>query len=40
MWKTPPKTVLLLKKLRDELMDQAQAVASYLFHQEGMNVMV
>jgi NAD+ kinase len=40
MWKTPPKTVLLLKKLGDELMDQAQVVASYLFHQEGMNVMV
>lgn len=40
MWKTVPKTVLLLKKLGDELMDQAQVVASYLFHQEGMNVMV
>lgn len=40
MWKTPPKTVLLLKKLGMELMDQAQTVASYLFHQEGMNVMV
>ncbi|KAG0557420.1 hypothetical protein KC19_11G128700 [Ceratodon purpureus] len=40
MWKTAPKTVLLLKKLGDELMDQAQIVASYLFHQEGMNVMV
>lgn len=40
MWKTAPKTVLLLKKLGNELMDQAQVVASYLFHQEGMNVMV
>ena len=40
MWKTPPKTVLLLKKLGNELMDQAQTVASFLFHQEGVNVMV
>lgn len=40
MWKTPPKTVLLLKKLGNELMDQALVVASYMFHQEGMNVMV
>lgn len=40
MWKTAPKTVLLLKKLGNELLDQAQIVASYLFHQEGMNVMV
>jgi NAD+ kinase len=25
---------------KEALMDQAQVVASYLFHQEGMNVMV
>lgn len=40
MWKSPPKTVLLLKKLGDELMEQAKEVASFLHHQEKMNVLV
>ncbi|CAI0393262.1 unnamed protein product [Linum tenue] len=40
MWKTPPKTVLLLKKLGQELMEEAKEVASYLYHQENMNVIV
>eukprot|EP00850_Spirogloea_muscicola_P008391 SM000044S16038 [mRNA] locus=s44:593203:598654:- [translate_table: standard] len=40
MWKTPPKTVLLLKKLGSELLEEAQAVASWLHHHEGMNVVV
>ncbi|MCO5576392.1 hypothetical protein L7F22_030202 [Adiantum nelumboides] len=40
MWKTAPRTVLLLKKLGDELMQAAQQVASYLHYQEGMNVIV
>jgi NAD+ kinase len=26
MWKSPPKTVLLLKKLGDELMEEAKEV--------------
>ena len=34
MWKSPPKTVLLLKKLGDELMEEAKEVASFLHHQE------
>ncbi|KQJ89091.1 probable NAD kinase 2, chloroplastic [Brachypodium distachyon] len=40
MWKSPPKTVLLLKKLGDELMEEAKEVASFLHHQEKMNVLV
>eukprot|EP00250_Pteridium_aquilinum_P034269 c7334_g1_i1 orf=86-2794(+) len=40
MWKTAPKTVLLLKKLGNELMQAAQEVASFLHYQEGMNVIV
>ncbi|KAJ6930678.1 NAD kinase 2 [Populus alba x Populus x berolinensis] len=40
MWKTTPKTVLLLKKLGKELMEEAKEVASFLYHQEKMNVLV
>ncbi|KAG9135262.1 hypothetical protein Leryth_024673 [Lithospermum erythrorhizon] len=40
MWKSTPKTVLLLKKLGQELMEQAKEVASFLHHQENMNVLV
>ncbi|KAI5070244.1 hypothetical protein GOP47_0014587 [Adiantum capillus-veneris] len=40
MWKTAPRTVLLLKKLGNELMQAAQQVASFLHYQEGMNVIV
>lgn len=40
MWKTPPKTALLLKKLGSELMQEAQQVASFLHYKEGMNVIV
>lgn len=40
MWKTAPKTVFLLKKLGNELMQAAQEVASFLHYQEGMNVIV
>lgn len=40
MWKTTPKTVLLLKKLGGELMQEAQQVASFLHYKEGMNVIV
>ncbi|XP_062198247.1 probable NAD kinase 2, chloroplastic [Phragmites australis] len=40
MWKSPPKTVLLLKKLGDELMEEAKEAASFLHHQEKMNVLV
>ncbi|CAD6257763.1 unnamed protein product [Miscanthus lutarioriparius] len=40
MWKSPPKTVLLLKKLGNELMEEAKEVASFLHHQEKMNVLV
>ncbi|XP_020106861.1 probable NAD kinase 2, chloroplastic [Ananas comosus] len=40
MWKSPPKTVLLLKKLGKELMEEAKEVASFLYHQERMNVLV
>lgn len=40
MWKSPPKTVLLLKKLGQELMEEAKEVASFLYHQEKMNVLV
>uniref|UniRef100_A0A453HEC7 Uncharacterized protein n=1 Tax=Aegilops tauschii subsp. strangulata TaxID=200361 RepID=A0A453HEC7_AEGTS len=31
MWRTPPKTVLLLKKLGDELMEEAKEVDAH-FH--------
>ncbi|KAL9243656.1 hypothetical protein vseg_017516 [Gypsophila vaccaria] len=40
MWKSTPKTVLLLKKLGSELMEEAKEVASYLYYQEKMNVLV
>ncbi|KAG6549303.1 hypothetical protein Mapa_009289 [Marchantia paleacea] len=40
MWKTPPRTCLILKKLGDELLPAFQQVASFLHHQEGMNVVV
>ncbi|KAH7278763.1 hypothetical protein KP509_38G055200 [Ceratopteris richardii] len=40
MWKTAPKTVLLLKKLGSELIQEAQQVASFLHYKEGMNVIV
>ncbi|WOK97366.1 hypothetical protein Cni_G06074 [Canna indica] len=40
MWKSPPKTVLLLKKLGKELMEEAKEVASFLYYQEKMNVLV
>ncbi|KAK9757503.1 hypothetical protein RND81_01G166600 [Saponaria officinalis] len=40
MWKSTPKTVLLLKKLGPELMEEAKEVASYLYYQEKMNVLV
>ncbi|QHO47363.1 NAD kinase 2 [Arachis hypogaea] len=40
MWKSMPKTVLLLKKLGEELMEEAKDVASFLYHQEKMNVLV
>ncbi|XP_057469105.1 NAD kinase 2, chloroplastic isoform X2 [Actinidia eriantha] len=40
MWKSAPKTVLLLKKLGQELVEEAKEVASFLYHQEKMNVLV
>ncbi|KAJ6954255.1 LOW QUALITY PROTEIN: hypothetical protein NC652_005867 [Populus alba x Populus x berolinensis] len=40
MWKSMPKTVLLLKKLGQELLEEAKEVASFLYHQEKMNVLV
>ncbi|KAF7816813.1 NAD kinase 2, chloroplastic-like [Senna tora] len=40
MWKSTPKTVLLLKKLGEELMEEAKQVASFLHYQEKMNVLV
>ncbi|KAM0940547.1 putative NAD(+) kinase [Dioscorea sansibarensis] len=40
MWKSTPKTVLLLKKLGDELMEETKEVASFLHSQEKMNVLV
>ncbi|KAG9456865.1 hypothetical protein H6P81_001373 [Aristolochia fimbriata] len=40
MWKSSPKTVLLLKKLGPELMEEAKEVASFLHYQENMNVLV
>ncbi|GFY96568.1 NAD kinase 2 [Actinidia rufa] len=40
IWKSTPKTVLLLKKLGQELMEEAKEVASFLYHQEKLNVLV
>lgn len=40
MWRTRPKTVLLLKKLGKELMEEAMEVALFLHQQERMNVIV
>ncbi|XP_019417312.1 PREDICTED: NAD kinase 2, chloroplastic-like isoform X2 [Lupinus angustifolius] len=40
MWKSTPKNVLLLKKLGGQLMEEAKEVASFLYHQEKMNVFV
>ncbi|GFP89848.1 NAD kinase 2 chloroplastic [Phtheirospermum japonicum] len=40
LWKSTPKTVLLLKKLGKELMEEAKEVASFLYYQEKMNVLV
>uniref|UniRef100_A0A1J3IQB3 NAD(+) kinase n=1 Tax=Noccaea caerulescens TaxID=107243 RepID=A0A1J3IQB3_NOCCA len=40
LWKTTPKTVLLLKKLGEELMEEAKEAASFLYHQENMTVLV
>lgn len=40
LWKSTPKTVLLLKKLGLELMEEAKEVASFLYHQEKMNILV
>ncbi|CAA3014075.1 NAD kinase 2, chloroplastic [Olea europaea subsp. europaea] len=40
LWKSIPKTTLLLKKLGQELMEEAKEVASFLYYQENMNVLV
>ncbi|WJX33937.1 NAD kinase 2, mitochondrial [Trifolium repens] len=40
MWKSTPKTVLLLKKPGEHLMEEAKEVASFLYNQEKMNVFV
>ncbi|KAK4365892.1 hypothetical protein RND71_013772 [Anisodus tanguticus] len=40
LWKSTPKTVLLLKKLGNELMEEAKEVASFLYSQEKMTVLV
>ncbi|CAH9101752.1 unnamed protein product [Cuscuta europaea] len=40
MWKSAPKTVLLLKKLGQELLEEAKEIASFLHYQEKMNVLV
>ncbi|KAF1871845.1 hypothetical protein Lal_00020640 [Lupinus albus] len=40
MWKSTPKNVLLLKKLGEQLMEEAKEVASFLYYQEKMNVFV
>ncbi|XP_028781552.1 NAD kinase 2, chloroplastic [Neltuma alba] len=40
MWKSVPKTVLLFKKMGEELMEEAKQVASFLYYQEKMNVLV
>ncbi|KAL8141259.1 LOW QUALITY PROTEIN: hypothetical protein V2J09_007280 [Rumex salicifolius] len=40
LWKSTPKTVLLLKKLGNELIEEAKEVASFLHHEEKMNILV
>ncbi|KAK8465630.1 hypothetical protein PHAVU_009G129700 [Phaseolus vulgaris] len=40
LWKSTPKTVLLLKKPGEHLMEEATEVASFLYYQEKMNVFV
>ncbi|XVE95544.1 hypothetical protein REPUB_Repub02eG0106800 [Reevesia pubescens] len=40
MWKSTPKTVLLLKKLGPALMEEAKEVACFLYYHEKMNVLV
>ncbi|XP_027339058.1 NAD kinase 2, chloroplastic [Abrus precatorius] len=40
LWKSMPKTVLLLKKPGEHLMEEAREVASFLYYQEKMNVFV
>ncbi|KAJ1382563.1 Protein-tyrosine phosphatase-like [Sesbania bispinosa] len=40
MWKSTPKTALLLKKPGEQLMEEAKEVASFLYYQEKMNVFV
>ncbi|KAJ0973197.1 hypothetical protein J5N97_021156 [Dioscorea zingiberensis] len=40
MWKSPPKTVLVLKKLGNELIGETKEVVSFLYNQEKMNVLV
>ncbi|CAN4081321.1 unnamed protein product [Withania somnifera] len=44
LWKSPPKTVLLLKKLGQELLEEAKEVltqvAFFLYYQEKINVLV
>ncbi|XP_073022064.1 NAD kinase 2, chloroplastic-like isoform X1 [Primulina eburnea] len=40
LWKSTPKTVLLLKKLGQELMEEAKEAASFLYHQQKMIVLV
>ncbi|TKY74229.1 NAD kinase 2 [Spatholobus suberectus] len=40
MWKSKPKTVLLLKKPGEQLMEEAREVASFLYYKEKMNVFV
>ncbi|XP_059630651.1 NAD kinase 2, chloroplastic-like [Cornus florida] len=40
MWKSTPKTVLLLKKLGQELLEEAKEIASFLYRQEKMIVLV
>lgn len=40
MWKTTPRTALVLKKPGPALMEEAKEVASFLYHQEKMNILV
>ncbi|XP_010270285.1 PREDICTED: NAD kinase 2, chloroplastic-like isoform X2 [Nelumbo nucifera] len=40
MWKSTPKTVLLLKKLGHELMEETKKVAAFLYYEEKMTVLV
>ncbi|KAK7410627.1 hypothetical protein VNO78_01568 [Psophocarpus tetragonolobus] len=40
MWKSTPKTVLLLKKPGEHLMEEAKEVSFFLYYQEKMNVFV